>query len=118
MVSVDCKDEFFFLGFFECIPRFCTRTIPIPYQGLDQYKLSTPPISIKCLGWLISSAKGQAQHEGRTQELWEELEREFGVLNDKAQADEGSQSKRGQKPKGSNKTASKGVEIEVIVIED
>jgi hypothetical protein len=117
MVSINCKDDFFFLGFFECLPRFCTRPIRIRYQGLDQYKLSRPPINIKCLGQLISSAKGEAQRKGRTQEeLWEELEKKFGVLNDKA--DEESQSKPRQNTKRLNKTANNKMEIEVIVIDD
>lgn len=118
MVGVDCKGEFFFLGFFERLPRFCARPIPILYPGLDDYKPSTPPIRIQCLTWLIMSAKGQAQHRGRTQELWEELEREFGVVNDKAQAGEDSQSKPRQNTQRSNKTANKGKEIEVVVIDD
>jgi hypothetical protein len=118
MVGVDCTDEFFFLGFFECLPRFCTTPISIPSLGLDYYKPSTPPFSIKCLKWLIGIAEGQAEHKERTQELWTALETEFGVLKDKARAGEGSQSKPGQNAEGSNRTASKGKEVEVIEIDD
>ena len=118
MVGVDRTDEFFFLGFFECLPRFCTAPIFVPSPGLDHYKPLTPPISIKCHHWLICMAEGQTEHKERTQELQTALETEFGVLKDEARAGEGSQSRPGQNAAGPRKTASKGKEIEVIEIDD